>query len=50
MKTVIPIAERLVRRRMPDKKRPKTDSPAVNKRVKGEKKEEVCRLKSHCIL
>ena len=26
---------------MPDKKRPKTDSPAANKRVKGEKKEEV---------
>ena len=26
---------------MPDKKRPKTDSPATNKRVKGEKKEEV---------
>ena len=26
---------------MPDKKRPKTDSPAANKRVKGDKKEEV---------
>ena len=26
---------------MPDKKRLKTDSPAANKRVKGEKKEEV---------
>ena len=26
---------------MPDKKRPKTESPAANKRVKGEKKEEV---------
>ena len=42
-KSVISIAETVSCSNwmMPDKKRPKTDSPAANKRVKGEKKEEV---------